>query len=551
MRVRPAFSPVDRRRVRARVLRSLAVLVAACALFAALTGQLRSYLIDDTFIHLQYAKNFRDGEGLVFNPGERVYGTTSPLWSLGLGILGRTGVDLFALAKALSLLFGFGAILAVAQALRRFLDAWVEEHAFGAGRAELAWALGVLAFAADPWLVRWSASGMETALGLFLVAVGFAAYFGRRPWGNHVFRPAVWWSMAALVRPEAALLLVLLALRILLSSSPLPLKTRRLAWVALPALLVHGPWLLYAASFYGTVMPATLAAKTAGGVGPAVFGLSLLRQAQEMAAARGVEIVAFAALLPLFAGALWRRRAEHFLPLFWLVGVPLLYALRGVHPISRYLLPLTPVLVCYAWGALAAVAAWERRHVRLAATRLVVVALLALALDGVVYARLVVPHARVFSEDMRRAMGGLARWCRENTPEDAAVAIPDIGLFAYESGRSVVDLAGLVTPGITRLIEQYGNAEDGTLVTELHFESVARPPYLVDRADRPRRLLFESPYAPCLEVLQVAEVRFRGLRHTDPAYYTLYRVDWEAFDRMAGAMRHAMGTTVSLSGIRG
>ena len=34
-------------------------------------------------------------------------------------------------------------------------------------------------------------------------------------------------------------------------------------------------------------------------------------------------------------------------------------------------------------------------------------------------------------------------------------------------------------------------------------------------------------------------MRYRGLRHPEPAYYTLYRIDWVAFDRMAGAERQA------------
>jgi hypothetical protein len=78
----------------------------------------------------------------------------------------------------------------------------------------------------------------------------------------------------------------------------------------------------------------------------------------------------------------------------------------------------------------------------------------------------------------------------------------------------------------------------------MHFESVARPAYLVDRAPRPRRLLDESPYAPCFEVIEVPGVgegivRHRGLRHPEPAYYTLYRIDWVAFDRMAREQRQA------------
>ena len=41
----------------------------ALLLAAALAWPLRHYVTDDTFIHLQYARNVARGEGLVFNPG--------------------------------------------------------------------------------------------------------------------------------------------------------------------------------------------------------------------------------------------------------------------------------------------------------------------------------------------------------------------------------------------------------------------------------------------------------------------------------------------------
>ena len=61
------------------------------------------------------------------------------------------------------------------------------------------------------------------------------------------------------------LLLVLLVLRVVISGSPARLKLVRLGWVLLPIVLIHGAWLAYAFSLYGSVVPATLAAKTAGG----------------------------------------------------------------------------------------------------------------------------------------------------------------------------------------------------------------------------------------------------------------------------------------------
>ncbi|MEO6462790.1 MAG: hypothetical protein ABIP29_06920, partial [Candidatus Eisenbacteria bacterium] len=414
MKIEPALTPVDRRLRRGRVVRGATLLAAALVLHLGLVATLGGALIDDTFIHLQYARHFRDGHGLVFNLGERVYGTTSPLWSLGLGVLGRSGLDLEALARALSTLFGVAAVGAVALALRRFLAATVSVHGFAAGRAELAWACGVLAFAADAWLVRWSATGMETSCGVFLVAAGFAAYLARRPWGNRAWLPALWWSLAALVRPEAALLVLFLVVRVLLARGPLRPRLERAAIVLAVAAAVQAPWLAYALSFYGTALPATLSAKTAGGTGPSVFAASLVRQAQALAP-RAVEAFVLAALLPPLAAALWRRRAEHFLPLGWLLLVPLAYAIRGVHPISRYLLPLAPILILYGWGALAALAAAERRRPERALALLAGALVVSLGLNLFIHMLWVLPHVRTFSADARTTLGGYGAWARENT----------------------------------------------------------------------------------------------------------------------------------------
>jgi hypothetical protein len=42
----------------------------------------RETLIDDVYITLRYALNLLHGEGMVFNPGEPVYGASSPLYAL-------------------------------------------------------------------------------------------------------------------------------------------------------------------------------------------------------------------------------------------------------------------------------------------------------------------------------------------------------------------------------------------------------------------------------------------------------------------------------------
>src|SRR5258708_17172329 len=43
--------------------------------------------IDDAFITFRYARNLLSGNGFVFNPGQHVLGTTTPLYTLLLAVL--------------------------------------------------------------------------------------------------------------------------------------------------------------------------------------------------------------------------------------------------------------------------------------------------------------------------------------------------------------------------------------------------------------------------------------------------------------------------------
>ena len=211
-------------------------------------------------------------------------------------------------------------------------------------------------------------------------------------------------------------------------------------------------------------------------------------------------------------------------------------ALRGVPAISRYLVPILPVLLAYAWSTFAWLAATERRRPRVAVTGLVVAGMLSLVAGLYTYGRYVVPQALAFRSGVEVVLAGLGRWCRDNTPPGTEIAIPDLGAFGYYADRPVVDLAGLVTPAITPLLRRYPYDD---LVTNLRVEGVARPPYLIDRADMPRRMLFQSPYATVLTPILVGRVDQRGISYPEPAYYTLYKIDWVAFDRMEGSVRQA------------
>src|SRR5438105_15822381 len=75
-----------------RLLPVLLVVVLVAAFFAVALPLFDRCLDDDSFISFRYARNLLRGDGLVYNPGERVEGYTNFLWvvlsagAMGLGV---------------------------------------------------------------------------------------------------------------------------------------------------------------------------------------------------------------------------------------------------------------------------------------------------------------------------------------------------------------------------------------------------------------------------------------------------------------------------------
>src|SRR2546422_6324150 len=108
---------------RARVLLATALLATLVLLLA--HSAVYWFLTDDAFISFRYARNLRQGHGLVFNPGfERVEGYTNFLWVMVLAGLDRLGIEPARAALALSwvataALWSVGLALAIRRAPAR------------------------------------------------------------------------------------------------------------------------------------------------------------------------------------------------------------------------------------------------------------------------------------------------------------------------------------------------------------------------------------------------------------------------------------------------
>lgn len=465
----------------------------ACLLYFAteawlLDGDL-GFPLDDSWIHLQFARNLAEGRGLSYNPGELVTGSTAPLWTALLALLFPLPGSVVVWTKLLGVALYLAGIDATWR-LARELD-------LSRGLAALAAGLTL----GTGWLV-WSAlSGMEVPLFVLLSLWGMLLHLRERadP-ARPPLSPALL-ALAALARPEGLLLLVLaFADRCLTfgreegADGDIALVWRRPSWrsvaagAVLAACALAGTLLFYRWAG-GSFLPTTFAAKGGDDVRRllpdlqyvySVLGI-LFRPQPWMTLAAGAGVVAL-------VERLGTRRDRGLLPALWLLGLPLAYSLisksgKGmiVGNFGRYYFPLFPVLVVL--GVLGLERAARVLGPRLAAgrVRLPVGALLAALILWPTVSTLVQGAGR-YAQNVRNVQDSdvrIARWLAPRLPPEAVLAVNDIGAIKYLLPNRIVDLVGIASPELRH--EMRDAIRAGANWNQALVDAVARrqPDYLV------------------------------------------------------------------------
>jgi hypothetical protein len=254
-----------------------------------------------------------------------------------------------------------------------------------------------------------------------------------------------------------------------------PLTIRRTAALIVPAALLLMPWAAFNAWTTGSLLPATATAKVEGGLVALMAGTRepLRRALVTRPLAFAWEWVTWLwqvnVLLPLLivpglAVAGMRGGRRLLLPASVLLLHPLAMALLAAYrgpsfQEGRYSIHLLPLAFTVAVTALARAGPARPRSSREAAGRGSVdagrmrrLARGSVALGLLVAAGLALPPAASrygwAVQNIEVMQVHLGRWVRENTPREARLALNDVGAIAYVSRREVVDMMGLVTPGI-------------------------------------------------------------------------------------------------------
>jgi len=211
--------------------------------------------IDDAYITYRYARNILAGNGFVYNPGEHVLGTTTPLYTILLAILGlflggitapfpQIALVLNALADGITCVF----LVKLGKSLG---FAWA-----GWGSA-LVWAVA-------PYSVTFAIGGLETSLFVLLLVATTWLYL-QKMYPLAAFTA----SFSFLTRPDSLIFLGPLALDFLW----LKVKENQGWFISLiknhsvqKSSLTFGlpiaVWLTFATLYFGDPFPHSIAAKT-------------------------------------------------------------------------------------------------------------------------------------------------------------------------------------------------------------------------------------------------------------------------------------------------
>lgn len=392
--------------------------LAVLMIVAAVTAAFWDYTQDDVFITYSYSRNLAEGQGFVFNPGEHVQGTTTPLFTLVMAAVYLVTPDLLHAGNLLSaaLLLAVAALAAILAPLSR--------------GSRIALALLVVT---SPLV--YVSYGMETLLHCALLMLALVLWArDRRIWAMGAAALLTW------NRADGVVLAGTLGLLAVYDWW----RTRHAARAPFPARLAAvyvvgiAPWFLFAWLTFGSPLPQTFSAKE-----EILDGTVFLSDgAAWWEAFYGNNPLTLLAV-PLILVGLWRALGQRPLrPVaLWTVLYTLGYAVLNVSAFWYY----TPVLLTLVLLAVVGGDYLLTERLPAAARR---PAWWAAGLLLALTAGLGLVKAWDYHEPPpRMATYRLAgEWLNRHTDPDSSLLIKDLGIVGYYARRYTLDSFGLIVP---------------------------------------------------------------------------------------------------------
>ncbi len=218
------------------------------------------------------------------------------------------------------------------------------------------------------------------------------------------------------------------------------------------ALIFIGPYIAFNFSLSNELWPTTFYAKQAEYAIHKEIPFAYRFLAQLAPSFVGVSALLAPGLILLIVTLVRQRSWRRLAPFIWVVFYIGAYALRL--PVNyqhgRYAIPIIPVVMFLGMDGMRR---WVRPYAESISQRLISRAwLISLPLLTMAFWYL---GARAYAQDVaiiETEMVAASRWISTHTEEDALIAAHDIGALGYFGERTLIDMAGLVSPEVVPII---------------------------------------------------------------------------------------------------
>lgn len=428
------------------------ILLVTIAIYIILSVIFWNYFIDDAFISFRYAKNFVDGNGLVYNVGERVEGYTNFLWIIILGVFIKFGISPLIASKIIGLCFGTASII-LTYALGRLIFK----------QKGLINNLAPFLLAINAAFITTSIEGLETPLFTFLFLLTVYVFIKAKR--NNPFQWLVFASFSSvflcLTRPDGVLLWFILLLVLIWQYFKKEVSLKMILAYIFPMILVYGLYFIWRYQYYGLLFPNTFYAKSGGNLELLFRGLKyILNVLNELGG-------------PVFIGLCLITIFNYFnfevIVIILAVSGRLVFHLWSGGPwVSpfRFIVPVTPMILILFQQSIV----FFKENIKFKKILLACVILVFLAHNLKLIAKS--DYIKGIG-DLRNAHIVLGKWLKENTPVDIKIALDDAGAIAYYSERHCIDMLGLNDRHISGIKGKYMEK------TDINYIFSRKPDYII------------------------------------------------------------------------
>ena len=202
-----------------------------------------NYYYDDSYISLRYAKHFIEGNGLVWNIGERIQGYTNFLHILLISFFNFIFNNLIQTNIFINLIYYL--ILFLLLINNKYLKENLKNFNY----------LNNLIILSSAPIIVWTVGGLETILFTIFILLSFLEYNNSRELKIKLLLISIYLNLAFLTRPDAFIFIVIFFIYIAIN------HRKNIIYFLIP-FLISIIYLNWCYNFYGSFLPNTYYAKS-------------------------------------------------------------------------------------------------------------------------------------------------------------------------------------------------------------------------------------------------------------------------------------------------